>query len=139
MRALIVGHDQYRRSLAKSLGIGISELTVLTQLNNAGPLSPRRIAGVLGFTTGSTTAVLDRAEAAGFIVRTPNPADRRGLLIALTPAGQRAMTWMTSQLEARLTEALGGYSDDELADLTQAMTVIGITFEQAQADSFTVV
>ena len=37
--------------------------------------------------SGSMTNRIDRLEVAGWVTRKPNPADKRGTLVALTPAG----------------------------------------------------
>ena len=133
LRALILGNERYRRRVAESLGVGITELMTMMQLHNAGPRTPRQIADYLGFSTGSTTAILDRLEGGGFIVRTPNPADRRSLLITLTPSAARTVAGVAGRTEDHLTEALGTYSPEEIAQLAQVMTTVGQTL--ATADS----
>jgi len=125
LRALVLGNERYRRSVAESLGLGITELRTLMQLHNAGPHTPRQIADFLGFSTGSTTAILDRLEGGGFIVRTPNPSDRRSLLINLTPSAEVSMADAAGRAEDHITAALGAYSAEEIARLARAMTTVG--------------
>jgi len=65
---------------------------VLAALRRAGPpyrLRPTDLAASLMLTSSGTTKRLDRLEQAGLITRQPDPGDRRGLLIELTPAGRR--------------------------------------------------
>ena len=62
---------------------------VLSALRRAGAphrLSPGRLSSAVMLSTGGMTKRLDRMEAAGLIRRTPDPADRRGLLVGLTTA-----------------------------------------------------
>jgi DNA-binding MarR family transcriptional regulator len=47
------------------------------------------IASELGITTGGTSKLVDRIEAAGFCRRLANPEDRRSSLLELTPEGRR--------------------------------------------------
>jgi len=88
---------------------------VLATLRRAGPpyrLRPTDFAATLMLTSSGTTKRLDRLEAAGHIVREPDPSDRRGVLIALTPRGR-----------SLIDRATAGHLDNErqiLAGLTAA-------------------
>src|SRR6187200_2111985 len=64
---------------------------VLATLRRQGPpyrLRPSDFTGSLMLTSSGTTKRLDRLERAGLIERSPDPDDRRGTLITLTPAGR---------------------------------------------------
>src|SRR3954451_11327138 len=50
-------------------------------------MRPSDFTGMLMLTSSGTTKRLDRLERAGLIDRTPDPADRRGVLITLTDKG----------------------------------------------------
>ena len=52
------------------------------------PINIRELQRSLMLSSGGTTKRLDRLEAAGLIERLPDPTDRRGVLIALSPAGR---------------------------------------------------
>jgi len=54
-------------------------------------LSPRELADAAMLTSSGTTKRLDRLESAGLIARKPDPADRRGVVIELTPAGRKVI------------------------------------------------
>jgi DNA-binding MarR family transcriptional regulator len=61
----------------------------LAVLDGAGePLSPTEIARRLIVTTASVTSLLDTLERRGLVERRPDPADRRRLLVAITPPAQ---------------------------------------------------
>jgi DNA-binding MarR family transcriptional regulator len=113
-----------RRSLAKSLSVGVSELAVMGNLHKDGRLTPREIGDRLGITTGSTTAVLDRIEREGFVVRAPNPDDRRSVHVVLTPKGESAMEWVVSQLDKQLTDVTPTLSVDQVEQLASGLSVI---------------
>lgn len=73
-------------------GISRGEFDVLATLRRSGPpytLSPRHLSSTLMITTGGMTGRLDRLERAGWLRRSPDPDDRRGLRITLTDAGLR--------------------------------------------------
>ena len=46
----------------------------------------------------SATNIVQRLEAQGFVERSPNPADGRGTLAAITPSGREVMEAATSDL-----------------------------------------
>jgi DNA-binding MarR family transcriptional regulator len=70
------------------------EFDVLATLRRSGApymLSPTRLYETAMISSGGMTNRLDRLERAGLIERRPDPNDRRGKLIALTPAGRRTI------------------------------------------------
>lgn len=121
LRHLWLGVDHHRRALAKALGLSATELAVLDHLHHAGQLTPREVGERLGITTGSTTAILDRIEKAEFLVRAPNPTDRRSLLLNLTPRGERAMQWVLQEQSDLLAKAMSSISEDDTAALTETL------------------
>jgi DNA-binding MarR family transcriptional regulator len=71
-------------------GIGRPEFDVLATLRRSGSpyeLSPGALSAAMLLSTGGTTARLDRLEAAGLVRRSPDPHDRRAVLVRLTPEG----------------------------------------------------
>ena len=65
-------------------------LTALS-LRKAGKLSsPGALARDLELSSGAVTSRLDRLESLGFLRRLPDPGDRRGVLVELTPEGRAA-------------------------------------------------
>ena len=60
------------------------------------------IARHLGISSASTTALLDRLEKAGMVVRGSNPEDRRSILISVTDDAEHAIASTYEVFEARL-------------------------------------
>ena len=61
--------------------------------------------------------LVDELEGLGYLVRKPDPSDRRAKLITLTKSGQRCVTAgveTIGEIERRITEALGVKSHGEL-------------------------
>jgi DNA-binding MarR family transcriptional regulator len=103
---------------------------VLATLRRAGPpytLRPSELTQTLMLTSSGTTKRLDRLERAGLIARTPDPSDRRGVLITLTDAGfalhDRAIVAHVAN-EHRL---LSGLSDDEREQLAGLLRRLQLT------------
>jgi MarR family transcriptional regulator, organic hydroperoxide resistance regulator len=65
------------------------------------------IASELGITTGGTSKLVDRIEAAGYCRRLPNPQDRRSSLLELTAEGQRLFAEAGKAFDDELQHRLG--------------------------------
>jgi len=73
-------------------GLSWGEYLVLAALRRSGPpyqMNPTALYGSVILSSGGMTKRLDGLEAAGLIERRPDPADRRGRLVALTPKGKQ--------------------------------------------------
>jgi len=93
---------------------------VLATLRRAGPpyqLRPTDFAASLMLTTSGTTKRLDRLEAARLITREPDPHDRRGVLITLTPQGRILIDQATGQHIANEKRILSGLTRAEQRQL----------------------
>lgn len=135
LRQLSLGGESHRRRMAKALHIGTTELAVMNHLHAAERLTPREVGQRLGITTGSTTAVLDRIERAGYVVRTPNPEDRRSLYLSLTPLGQRAMAWVLDQHDLQVAEAVAAHPKADLAEFAALIDDVGVALNQPLRDT----
>jgi DNA-binding MarR family transcriptional regulator len=102
---------------------------VLATLRRAGPpyrLRPTDFASTLMLTSSGTTKRLDRLEAAGHIIREPDPGDRRGVLIALTSKGRSLIDKAAVQHlanEQRILSGLTAAERRQLADLLRKLRI----------------
>lgn len=88
LRALEHAVERYRSAFLAKHSVPPSDTLVLGDLQAAGGrLLPRELAERLQLSSGSLTMILDRLEAAGFLMRLPNPTDRRSVYVELNPAG----------------------------------------------------
>jgi len=78
----------------RDLGLNEADYGVLAPLRRAGApfeLTPTELARHRMITSGGMTAAIDRLGRQGFVARVPNPGDRRGSLVRLTPRGLEAV------------------------------------------------
>jgi DNA-binding MarR family transcriptional regulator len=110
---------------------------VLATLRRSGPsyrLRPTDFAATLMLTSSGTTKRLDRLEAAGHIIREPDPADRRGVLIALTPQGRRLVDRATGKHLANEHRILGGLTAGERRQLADLLRKLRLTLPPGGED-----
>jgi len=72
--------------------LSVSDFDVLNTLRRVGDqrgCRPSDMARSSLITTGAMTSRLDRLERTGLIRRTPDPTDRRGLVVRITPQGSK--------------------------------------------------
>jgi DNA-binding MarR family transcriptional regulator len=87
--ARLVGDRQ--EAVYAAFGINRGDFDVLATLRRSGEpfrLAPKALTASLMLTSGGMTGRLDRLEGRGLVTRAPDPADRRGLTVTLTPAGR---------------------------------------------------
>ena len=103
------------------------EFDVLAALRRTGPpftLSAGTLATQTHVTSGTMTTRVDRLLGRGFVTRFPDENDRRGVLVALTPAGQSGVDGAIKDLleqEKTALEALGPKEREQLADLLRKL------------------
>jgi DNA-binding MarR family transcriptional regulator len=84
-------YDKEMADVSRSFGLKSGWLDVLSALRRAGSpyrMSASELARWVLLSSGGMTLRIDRMEEAGLIRRRPDPADRRGVLVELTPRGR---------------------------------------------------
>ena len=107
-------------AVAQQIGMPLTDVQCLGLLAS-GPAAPSDLAGQLGLTTGAMTKVLDRLERSGFVTRSPDPTDRRRIVITADPRGFEALAPYYAPMAERMNAYLAGYSDDELRTVLNLM------------------
>ncbi|WP_228266104.1 MarR family winged helix-turn-helix transcriptional regulator [Microlunatus elymi] len=87
LRNLVQSNDR-RRRVADALGMSFIRSKALRRLAQE-PMSMRRLAEELATDRPYTTVFVDDLEQRGLVVRRPDPSDRRGKIVHLTPAGRK--------------------------------------------------
>lgn len=97
------------------LGVNRTDARSLDILDQHGRMSAGDLAEASRLTTGAITAVIDRLERAGYVQRVPDPADRRRVLVELTPKAYQASMELMGEPMAELARPMvARYTDDEL-------------------------
>ncbi len=80
--------DRFDQAVADALRINRTDMRCLDTIEREGPVAAGRLAEATGLTSGAITTALDRLERAGFARRINDPADRRRVLVELTPSAR---------------------------------------------------
>jgi len=119
--------DRARRQAFGDHGLEVWEFDVLSALRRSGPpyqLSPGRLLRETMVTSGTMTNRVDRMVAKGLVERLPDPQDRRGVQVRLTPRGRDAVDAALEALlssERRLLAGLPRGEAARLADLLRSL------------------
>src|SRR5690349_9395313 len=123
-----------KRSMVETLaehGLKHEEWTVIAVLRKAGEpyrVSAGQLAQHVEISSGAMTNRLDRLEASGLVRRVPDPNDRRGVLVELTPKGLDA--WLSTVhvqggKEMLITAVLDDAEREQLHRLLRRLTRSG--------------
>jgi len=119
--------DLARRQAFTAHGIESWEFDVLSALRRSGPpyeLSPGRLLRETLVTSGTMTNRVDRLAGRGFVERHPDLADRRGVIVRLTPEGRAAVDGAFAALleaERELLADLPAREQERLAGLLRTL------------------
>jgi len=122
------------RTRAEQAGVlTLTETAVLGRLWSAGEMTPRELADRLRLRPQSLTRTLSSLEAGGQLRRTPDPADGRQSLLAITDAGVRALD---AEMRPR-DRWLAGVITRELSDAERDLLLVAATLMErlAQVDA----
>jgi len=115
---------------ARACDLGASDLYALNILELAGAMTPGELGARTGLTTGPTTRLVDRLEAAGYVRRSPAPGDRRKVIVE--PIGRPAqLDQVMGPAREKVGEILAGYSAEQLEVLFDYFTRATRAYQEA--------
>lgn len=123
--------DRARRRAFAEYGLEPWEFDVLSALRRSGEpyrLSPGQLVSETLVTSGTMTNRVDRLARRGLVIRHRHPADRRGVHVALTPEGRRAVDGALDALLRHEAELLAELDDDQARQLAEALRVLTLRF-----------
>jgi MarR family transcriptional regulator, organic hydroperoxide resistance regulator len=99
--------DAVDARLKREFGLPLTHFEPMSVMERLAKCRVYDIASELGITTGGTSKLVDRIEAAGYCRRLPNPEDRRSSLLELTPEGRRLLAEAGTAFDEELQRLLG--------------------------------
>jgi DNA-binding MarR family transcriptional regulator len=116
-----------RESLGR-VGLTKEEFKVLLSLN-AAVQSHGALCRELDVSTGAMTNRLDKLERAGLVRRSPDPRDRRGVLLELTSQGRAKLDDYIDTGAHRERQLLAGLTEDEKRHLNALLRLLLASLE----------
>jgi DNA-binding MarR family transcriptional regulator len=113
-------------------GLNRGEVGMLATLRTAGPphrLSPTRLGKGLMLSSAGVTSRLDRLERRGLLRRTPDPDDRRGVIVELTDEGLKLVDAAVAANTVNEEQILSPLSADEIATLEALLRKVLVGLE----------
>ena len=112
-------------------GLSNADFDVMATLRRSGnpyELTPTDLFSALMLTSGTMTNRLDRLEKAGFVIRRPNPKDRRGILVGLTQEGKKLTDSVLETHSTTEKQILSHLTSDEVAHLNGLLRKLLVSF-----------
>ncbi|WP_392508206.1 MarR family winged helix-turn-helix transcriptional regulator [Naumannella halotolerans] len=112
------------------------EFDVLAALRRIGKpyvLSPGRLLAETHVTSGTMTNRIDRLAARGLVSREPDPADRRGVRVALTEKGRVAVDGALVDLVRIEDQLLSGLAEEERQEVADLLRRLMLSFPRPTA------
>lgn len=103
--------------LLRPLGVSSAGGLVLGLLRDHGPMSPSVLGDRLIVTRATVTGLVDSLERRGFVRRTANPNDRRSLIVAITPEGEKVLAKVRETVHRQERDWMSALSETELRRL----------------------
>jgi DNA-binding MarR family transcriptional regulator len=117
------------RTIRVTFGLPHAALTALAVIEGAGePVTPSQVSDRMLAASATMTATLDLLERQGWIRRIPNPADRRSVLLEITPDGRAAADRLLPGIRTVEQSILSALSVDERKSLVE---LLGRVLERA--------
>jgi DNA-binding MarR family transcriptional regulator len=118
--------------LGNDFGLTPAQVKVLLQLGTRQQMTVGEIAAALSCSMPAASELVDRLVDAGHLFRTSDPADRRRVLIAPTPASQRISAHLRELREAQVRYALDQLEPEERPTFIKSLEalVAGLTHTQ---------
>jgi DNA-binding MarR family transcriptional regulator len=98
-----------------------TQFLALKRLAMDGPMHAGELARALEHDAGAMTRVIDQLEKKGYVVRQPNPQDRRALRLAVTESGMATWQLIAKSHERTLERAQHELTTEERAQLFRAL------------------
>jgi DNA-binding MarR family transcriptional regulator len=104
--------------------LSLGQLAALRTLERHGPMTATELAAHEKVQPPSMTRILGALESHGYLTRTPDPVDRRQLVVTASVAGKALLAEDRRRKDAWLSQRLRALDPDDLAVLAAAVPVL---------------
>jgi DNA-binding MarR family transcriptional regulator len=133
LRRITRAADIHSHLLQRDFGVTGPQLSTLRMVHRLQPVSTGALARAAYIGYATLTGILDRLEERGFVTRTRDPADRRTVILKMTPAGEKLLASAPSLLQNRLHDELKRMPEAESSVLLKALTQVATLMESERS------
>jgi len=127
--------DALISGVARRYGLSHAALNALAVIEGAaGPLPAGEITAQMHISTTTMTSILDTLERRGYVRRQPDPADRRRVLVDITPEAQALLDHVLPAVQQLVTETMSSLDDRALHAVLDALAVASDALDAAPHD-----
>jgi DNA-binding MarR family transcriptional regulator len=134
-RRLDIAMSRLMVAFSRAVGISLPEMLALEYLDADGSLGPSDLARRLQMTTGAVTALVDRLEKSGHVMRERHPSDRRRVMVKRLPKADEDLTEEVSPMALEIFELAQSFSDDERQVIGRFMDEFIAIIERTAAEA----
>jgi DNA-binding MarR family transcriptional regulator len=113
-----INYALFCNAIGKKLGLNSTDFEGLDLILYRGMTTPSELSRYTGLSSGSTTAMIDRLEKSGLVVRQSNPSDRRGTLVVIDKEAVLKIRPLFTSVRVAQNKLLDGYSTEQLEVLS---------------------
>ena len=135
MRRILRATETSARALARETGLTTPQLMVLEHLRDGAESTPTRIAQSVGVAQATATALIEKLEARGMVLRRRGESDRRQYWLSLTETGAAALDASPDPLQRRFAERFAKLDDWEKAMLVASLERVAHMLAPDTADA----
>jgi DNA-binding MarR family transcriptional regulator len=116
-----LGYETFRRAKPELIGVKLKEYFALRELRDEGRMSQAALCSAVNVDANYMVLMLNDLEAAGYVERRRDPADRRRHIVELTDEGRAAIKHAERAIDTLEEDILGPLSAEERANLRDLM------------------
>lgn len=135
MRRILRVTEDNAKALMRQTGLSTSQLILLQLLEDGGEMTAGEIAHRMGITQATTTALLHKLQARGFVVRRRGETDRRQVWLTLSEAGHDILAIAPDGVHARFHDSFTQLKDWEQASIMAALERVADMLGAAEMDA----
>lgn len=140
LRRIIRALDVRSRYLAKTVGLTVPQLVVLTAVDESPEITAGQIAERVSLSQATVTSIIDRLEGRRLVTRVRSENDRRKVWIQITDSGQELLAKSPSILHEEFVDAFEQLEEWEQTQILSSLQRVATMMKaQSLTDSLLVV
>ncbi|GGZ13017.1 hypothetical protein GCM10010387_01220 [Streptomyces inusitatus] len=140
LRSFGAHYTEFTRRFASWLGLHSTDAAALAEIlyaeDKGRPLSPARLSERVSLSSGATTALVNRLEAAGHVVRTREETDRRIVTLRSSPHVRPRAEEFFAPYAERMAAVTARYPPERLREFEELVARLRTTMDDLLADEY---